>query len=160
MKMYSLVRLVGSSLLAGALCVLPQVAAAADATAAPMRTVARFIAAVDGGKMVAADAAFSADAELTDDFAPFHWSGPHVVRAWFGAFGKLMAAAQITKPSISVAAATFPAIAGTHAYLPLPTTFTFEQHGTAMKESGMLIFSLDRTAAGWKIASMAWGRSR
>lgn len=122
-----------------------------------MRTIQQFIAAINKGDLKSADATFDPKiAEITDDFAPHHWSGSHAMLAWAKDFGKLLEAAHITEPNIVVTASKHTAVEATHAFAPLPTIYTYKLNGKPMRETGVLVFALEKTAGAWKIVSMSW----
>lgn len=153
----ALLKSVGFFAVVLALACAPDRALAADTSAGPMRTIQTFVGAMDKGDMKTADSTFSPSmAEITDDFAPHHWRGSHAVLAWANDFGKSLATAHITEPNITVAASKHTTVDGAHAFAPLPTIYTYKKNGKPVRETGVLVFALDRTGAAWKIVSMSW----
>ncbi len=46
-------------------------------------------------------------------------------------------------------------MAGDHAYVVTPCTYSFKQNGQAMRETGTITFVLVKNRSAWKIASWA-----
>ena len=47
-------------------------------------------------------------------------------------------------------------VTGDHAYAVLPATFAFKKDGKPVKFTATATFSLQKTAAGWRITGWAW----
>ena len=62
----------------------------------------------------------------------------------------------ITEPGVSIGAPTRELVTGDHAYVIVPSVYTFKQKGVAMREAAQMTFALVKTAGGWKIASWTW----
>jgi hypothetical protein len=45
---------------------------------------------------------------------------------------------------------------GSHGYVVTPAVFTYKQKGKAEREEAAMVFALDRSRSGWRIASLAW----
>jgi len=129
-------------------------AGAADETTVLVATVTGFNDALNGGKPIAPFLAPSQT--VVDEFEPYYWSGPSGAANWGAAFGGYMQKGGISEPLLTLKTPTRVDQDGAHAYMVVPAEFTFKQKGKAMQAVGTFVYTLDKTATGWKIASLAW----
>jgi hypothetical protein len=151
-------RLLSSLLLAG-LVSLAAPAPAAPAIdpqlLAPLKTVAAGINAASAAQITSA---YTADATVVDEFAPFVWSAPGAASKWYAGFIAFAKQAGLTKPHAALGAARFVHMDGTaRAYAVVPMTFTFELKGKPGTEHGDFVLVLVKSGA-WKIASSTWSK--
>lgn len=120
-------------------------------------TVHSFIDAINRGDMTAAAATHVAAPSIIDEFAPHHWTGPTAFADWAADFGKDSTANKITGSKLVPHNAKRLTVEADHAYVVMPTDYTFRQGTKTMIEYGSITYALDKTTAGWRIA--AWSYS-
>jgi len=129
-------------------------AAAADAQlAAPIH---QFVDSFNKGDLKAAAATHSADVAIIDEVAPYLWRGPGAFQAWSGA---LVADAQkrgLTDMSVALGEPVREEVSGDHGYVVMQATYSFKDHGAAMREPAQMTFALNKEAAGWRISGWTW----
>ena len=125
-----------------------------DDPAAPVRG---FIDAFNKGD-AATGFAFHApgDVSITDEFAPYHWHGDHAAEAWAAEYGRNAKANGISNGRVGYGVPTRVERAGEHAYVVLPTRYSFRQRGRTMTEAGSITATVVRTAKGWLMSSWTW----
>lgn len=130
-------------------------AAARDpALEAPITT---FVDAFNKGDNATAKAQMAAGGVvIIDEVPPFRWGGPKAFDSWVADYAKDAAAAGITEPAVHIGTPTRELVAGSHAYVIVPSVYTFKLKGVAMTETAQMTFALDRGAAGWKIVAWTW----
>ncbi len=99
---------------------------------------------------------WTANQSMVDEFAPYHWTGPTAVRAWWAGFLADSKKSGATDAVVTSTAAPHIVQTPSHAYVVQPARVTLKVKGHPVREDGLLTFALDRTKAGWKIASCAW----
>ena len=62
----------------------------------------------------------------------------------------------MTEPRVTIGAATRSEVHGDHAYVIVPSEFTFKLRGAPMKESAQMTFVLKKGATGWLIHGWTW----
>ena len=129
--------------------------AAADPTVeAPIRAM---VSAFNAGDIAAAKATHVAAPMILDEpTAPFAWSGPTAFDDWVAALGKSEADAGKTGGKVALGAVTRETVVGDRAYVVAPSTYTFQQKGRTMRETGTMTFALVRQGADWKINAWTW----
>jgi ketosteroid isomerase-like protein len=134
------------------------VASAAHANDASVdATVKAFGDAFNKGDMKAAKALHTASPVIVDEVPPHFWSGAKAFDSWGADLGKSDAAEGRSGGQVTMGTPTREVISGNHAYVIVPTTYTFQQKGQAMREAAQMTLALDKDAAGaWKIASWTW----
>jgi len=132
---------------------LSAVAEPADAVYA---IAAKVVNAINKGDAKTISALVAPNVAVVDDFAPFAFPSFDV---WSSSFDRMAKANNITDPVITITKSPFIAVAGSAAYAPLPTTFTFKQDGKSMTQRGLLVFRFAKRASGWLVTSVTWGRS-
>jgi len=76
---------------------------------------------------------------------------------WMDAFNAWIMKNGITEAHLTAGEARHIDITGDHAYVVLPMSFTYKDHGKPMKQTGSLeIFSLAKGNSGWRISGWAW----
>ncbi len=128
--------------------------AAGDAAVeAPIR---QFTAAINMGDVKAALATHIAAPAITDEVAPYLWSGPKALDKWFSDLGASEAAEGIAGDLVSLGTPSREEVSGSHAYVVWPATFTYNRKSVPMRETAQWTFTLVKQGAVWKIASWAW----
>lgn len=119
-------------------------------------TLRQFADAFNKGDMKAAKALHVAAPGITDEVAPYHWSGPKAFDDWGADLGKAEAAEGKSGGQVSIGAPTRENVSGTSAYVIAPATYTYKQKGATMRETSQFTFAMTKDASGWKIVSWTW----
>jgi len=119
-------------------------------------TVRQFADAFNKGDMKAAKALHVAAPGITDEFAPYHWSGTKAFDDWGADLGKAEAAEGKSGGKVTIGAPTRENVSGDRAYVVAPSTYTYQQKGATMRETAQFTFAMVKDASGWKIASWTW----
>ena len=117
-----------------------------------------FVAAVNAGNRAQLISAFTGEGIIADEFAPFTFPAPNAARHWFDGFGADQQASGVSGAVISVRPPKFATVAGAHAYVVIPTIYTYRLHGKPAQETGSLAFTLLQRGSHWKIATMSWAK--
>ena len=138
-----------STLAIVALC-LPGAATAADtAVEAPIRMM---VAAFNKGDVALAKTTHVAAPMILDEpIAPYVWSGPTGFDDWIATLGKSEAAEGKSGGVVAIGPVTRETVTGDHAYVIFPSTYTFQQKGKTMRETGSMTFALVKQGTDWKI---------
>ena len=116
-----------------------------------------FIDGFNKGDTTSAFAAYApGDVAIIDEFAPHHWNGPKAPQTWAADYSKNAAATGVTDGAVKYGAPTRREVAGTRAYVIVPTLYTWKEHGKPMAEEGQMTFALTGKAMAWKIAAWTW----
>jgi len=139
--------------------------AAATLLAAPMASardagIATTIRAMmDGfnkGDVAAVKAIHIVDPTIVDNVAPFVWSGPGSFDKWLGDLAKAEAAAGKSSGKVEFGEAVDEQISGDTAYVVTPCSYTYQQGGKTIRESGFTAFVLAKVGVAWKVVSWSW----
>lgn len=120
-------------------------------------TIHAFITAMNTGDVKAGAATHVDTPSIIDEFSPHHWQGAAAFNDWLADFGKDSAARKVTDSKLKPHVAKRLTVEGDHAYVVMPTDYTFKQGGKTLAEYGTITYALDKTTAGWRIA--AWSFS-
>jgi hypothetical protein len=122
-----------------------------------MATVNQFVDGfnkVDTKRMLAT---CDAQAAVIDDFPPHEWQGSAACSDWWNDFVAFCKAQGITDSIVTLGKAQHDDVTGARAYVVVPATYTFKQHGKRVVESGAVFtLALHKGADGWRIAGWAW----
>jgi len=133
---------------------VPALWAAAGDVMVPIR---QFIDGFNTGDTKSGFAAYATgDIGITDEFAPFHWSGPNAAHAWADGYDKHANASGVTDGVVKYGEPTRTETEGNLAYVVIPTTYLYKEHGQPMNESGQMTFVLRSQGGAWKISSWTW----
>lgn len=128
---------------------------AAARDAALEAPITAFIDAFNKGDNATAKAQMAAGGVvIIDEVPPFRWGGPKAFDMWVADYGKDATAKDITEPAVRIGTPTRELVTGNHAYVIVPSVYSFKLKGVAMSETAQMTFALDRGATGWKI--VAW----
>ena len=142
------------ALAAGAAISVSSPALADPTVEAPIRAMER---AFNAGDLAAAKATHVAAPSITDEAAaPFVWTGPTAFDDWTGTMGRTEAARGRTGGQVSFGRATRETVEGDRAYVFMPSSYTFQQGGRSMRETGTITFALVKHGDGWKIQAWTW----
>lgn len=128
--------------------------AASPAVEAPIRTMIDAFNQADVARAKTTHVA--APMILDEPTAPFAWSGPTAFDDWLAALSKSEAASGKTGGKVAIGAATRETVVGDHAYVIVPSTYTFQQQGRTLRETGTMTFALVKQNADWKIQAWTW----
>lgn len=133
-------------------------AMAAGSGPEPAATVRTFIDAFDKGDVKAAKAThWAAGASIVDEVPPYLWQGATAFDDWAAALTANDKAAGIDHDMVTLGDLVRTEWKGRRAYVVFNATYTFQQHGVAMREPARMTFALRKTPEGeWKIAAWAW----
>jgi ketosteroid isomerase-like protein len=93
---------------------------------------------------------------IVDNVAPFRWSGPTAFDSWIADLAKSEAAEGKTGGKVMFGDPVDEVIAGDHAYIVTPCTYTYKQKGQTVSEKGFTAFTLVKVGDAWKIESWSW----
>ena len=142
--------------LAGVLALaLPGTAWAGDAALeAPIRQMEK---AFNAGDVASAKAAHVAMPDIVDELGtPWHWSGKGAFDRWLAALTAAEKAAGKTGGVVAMGEPVRESVTGGRAYVVTPSSYTYQQKGRTLKETGTMTFVLVKTKAGWKISAWTW----
>lgn len=128
----------------------------ADATAALTAALDKF----NGGDVPAFFAAHEDNASITDEFAPFYWSGPGTIQRWGEDYMKDAAKRGISDGHMAYGKPLHVESTADAAYIVLPTTYSFKQAGQKMAGVGSMTFVMHNGASGWKIANWTYSGAK
>ena len=132
---------------------LTHIAIAADVTA----PIHQFIDGFNTGDVKSAYAAYATgDILIMDEFAPHRWTGPNAPQQWAADYEKHTQATGVSDGTVKYGAATRTEIEGDVAYVVVPTTYLYKEHGKPMVEEGQMTFVLHIEAGSWKISGWTW----
>lgn len=149
-------RLVAASMLALACATRANAAEGADRQSV-VRFVATFVDQVNKGQASAALAHLAKDVSITEDLAPFRWTGPRAGADWLAAMQKNGVRMGVSDIQMRLGTPAQVLVHGDSAYEAVPGVVTLAGKGRAVREQGMLTFALKRVEGIWKISSLAWG---
>lgn len=133
--------------------------AAASEKADVMATVNRFNDGLNKGDVKTALAACASPASIIDEFPPYAWQSATACADWASAFAAYNESNGITEPVATLGKPRHVDITGDHAYVVLPATYTYKEHGKKVREAGStLTIALQKSASGWLITNWAWSK--
>ncbi len=133
---------------------VPALWAAAGDVMAPIR---QFIDGFNSGDTNSGFAAYATgDIQIIDEFAPYHWTGRKAAHTWADGYDKHAKATGVTGGSVKYGEPTRTEMEGDLAYVVIPTTYVYKEHGQPMKENGQMTFVLRSQAGAWKISGWTW----
>jgi ketosteroid isomerase-like protein len=137
--------------------VVSGIPAAAAETGAVMASVNQFVDGFNTGDTKTALAACASPASIVDEFGRHVWVGPTACVDWAHDYAADNAREGITGGRVTLGKPWRVDVTGDVAYVVLPATFSYKQHGKSMEESGSVwTLVLKKSAAGWHIAAWAW----
>ena len=133
--------------------------AGAAEESAVMATVQQFVDGFNKGNMKMAIAACASPASIVDDFPPHEWQGSAACADWASAYAADAKKSGVTDGVVTLGKPWRVDVTGNRAYVVVPTTFTYRDHGKPVTESGAVFtLALARLAPGWRITGWAWSR--
>jgi SnoaL-like domain len=124
---------------------------------AVMAPIRQFIDGFNRNDEDTATAACAPQASIVDDFAPHEWQGPNACRDWWSALAASDRAAGDSWGRVTLGAPWHFSVTGNRAYVVLPATFVFTEHGKPMSQrDSVFTVALRKYGAGWRITGWAW----
>ncbi|HEX4097261.1 MAG TPA: nuclear transport factor 2 family protein [Caulobacteraceae bacterium] len=102
---------------------------------------------------------YAPDCVFVDEFAPFLWTGPGAIQAYFMAGGRTYAETQHKADKARFGPASFVYVAADRAFVVEPVNGSATVRGRPYSQSGAFAFTLARTDGRWKITSQTWTKS-
>ena len=152
-------RLAAFALAAGLVCASAAQQAQAGSRESVLAIVHQFVDGFNKGDTASALAACASPAMIIDDFAPHEWHGATACADWANAYNANADKNGISDGLVAMGNPWQVAVSGDSAYVVVPVTYTYKQHGKPMTESGSLFtVALRKLAAGWRITGWAWSQ--
>lgn len=153
-------RLVGLTLSAALVSADAALAAqSAVPDSAVLTTVDTALKAAQSGNVKLLRTEYLPNCTFVDEFAPFKWSGPHSLDAYFASAARMYKDTEMTDTKVSHGAPSYVYTAGTSAYVVVPLRVRAKIGDRQYRAKGVLTFSLQKTADGWKIATQTWSKT-
>jgi ketosteroid isomerase-like protein len=116
-----------------------------------------FIDAFNSGDTKAVDAAYAnGSVSITDEFAPYRWTGPHAGQTWAAAYDKHAQSTGVSDGRVKYGDVTRTEIDGDSAYAVIPVFYAYREHGVPTQEEAQMTLVLHRSPGGWKIQAWTW----
>ena len=123
-------------------------------------TVKRYLDNLEPAKIQTALDICDSEVSILDEFSPHEWHGPTACADWWKAELAHNQEVGITDEDAPLGTPQTVEVNGDRAYFVAPMTYTYKQHGKAMKETATFAVSLHRTSAGWKITGWAYSKEK
>ena len=107
-------------------------------------------------KQETASAMCDSHVSILDEFPPHEWHGPTACADWWKGLNAYDEKNGITDGDAQLGTPLIVEVTGDRAYFVAPMTYTYKQHGKAVKETASFAVALKRTQAGWRITSWAY----
>jgi hypothetical protein len=130
--------------------------AALAQTPDPITVVRKLIDDFDRGDMQAAQANFTGDVAIIDEFAPYLWQGPGAVSNYLAAFDTFSKAKGRTDQTLKNLSVIRSDVDGDFAYIVVRAIYRYKERGRSMSETGDDVYVLHNGPGGWKIESFTW----
>jgi hypothetical protein len=127
----------------------------ADVTA----VVHRFLDNLDKNTLETALALCDSPTSIIDEFPPHEWHGPTACADWWKALEVYNEKSGITDGDATLGTPWTVDITSDRAYFVAPMSYTYKQHGKAVKESAAFAVALKRTQAGCRITAWAYSKN-
>jgi hypothetical protein len=93
---------------------------------------------------------------IIDEFPPHAWNS---CQDWIKDFGEFNEKSGVTDAEAKIGAPWSVDVDGDRAYVVAPATYTYKQHGKAMKEAhAVFTAALRKTDAGWRFSAWSWAK--
>jgi hypothetical protein len=128
--------------------------------AAVMEPIDQFVDAFNRGDMISALAACDEQMSIIDDVPPHEWHGIGAFTMWVYDYDDDAKLHGITDGFVKIHEPKYINITGDHAYVVVPATYTYNEHGKPVKESGsILTVALRRNDVRWLITGWSWAKN-
>jgi len=136
------------------LAVVPAIPAAAADNAAVMAPVNQFVDGFNKGDAKTALATCATPASIVDEFGQHQWQS---CADWARAYAADDARQGITGGIVRLGKPWRVDVTGDVAYVVVPASYSYQQHGKPMQETGSVwTLVLKKGASGWRITAWAW----
>jgi ketosteroid isomerase-like protein len=122
-------------------------------TGAINQTVRTWYAKFNAGDKAGALALCAEKGSIIDEFAPFRWTS---FSDWFKAYGVYASQNGIAASKVTFDRFAHVNIDSGRAYVAGSATYSYKEGDKRHVEPGMNVLTLEKTPAGWRIASVAW----
>ncbi len=134
--------------------VVPAIPAAAADNAAVLTQVNQFVDGFNKGDAKTALATCATPASIVDEFGQHQWQS---CADWARAYAADDARQGITGGIVRLGKPWHVDVTGNVAYVVVPATYSYQQHGKPMQETGSVwTLVLKKGASGWRITAWAW----
>jgi ketosteroid isomerase-like protein len=124
-----------------------------------MATVHQFVDGFNRGDAKRALAACATQASIIDEFPPHEWEGPTACEQWAADYNAQAKKAGISDGIVTLGKPWYLSVTGTRAYVVVPATYTYKEHGKPVTESNSIFtVTLRKLSVGWRITGWAWSR--
>jgi ketosteroid isomerase-like protein len=139
---------------------MPSWAIASPATDA-LAVVQQFVTAFNKGDAKAEAALCTSPASILDDFSPHTWQGPTACADWESGYEDWAKQNNVTEGRVTIAKPWHVNVTGSRAYVVVPATFAYKDHGKSVMQTGSVwTVVLVKAARGWRITAWAWADGR
>jgi ketosteroid isomerase-like protein len=122
-----------------------------------MTPIHQFVDGFNKGDAKSALAACAEETSIIDEFPPHEWHGAGACAKWADDHVANAKKEGITDGFVTLGKPRHVDVTGDHAYVVIPTNYTFKQNGKAKKETkAAFSFALHKGAAGWRITGWSW----
>jgi hypothetical protein len=122
-----------------------------------MVPIHHFIDNFDKGDVKTAAKAFaSGSVAIIDEFPPHIWVGAHALQQWSKTLEAVSKQEGDTDDAVTLGEATRADVNGDRGYVVVPAVFTYKEHGTAMRETAQMVYTLKQTGGLWLITGWTW----
>ena len=133
-------------------------AAASESTDA-MATVHQFVSGINTGDIKSALAACATPSSVIDEFPPHEWQGPTACADWLRDYNADSKRNGVTDGIVTLGKPWHVDVSGDRAYVVVPATYAYKQHGRQITESGSIFtVALRKLSTGWRITGWAWAK--
>jgi ketosteroid isomerase-like protein len=127
--------------------------------AAVLATVDATLSAAQSGDVKTLREEYLPGSTFVDEFAPFIWTGPGSLDAYFASAGAMYQETKMSDTTVSRSKPSYVYVAGKSAYVIVPLRIKAKVGGKPYAATGSLAFTLQKTDSGWKIASQTWAKA-
>lgn len=131
-------------------------AASAAPPAGVMSTLNGLIAVLNADNAAGAQAYFTDDATVIDEFSPYMWTGSNAGTRWWSSQQRANVKAHITGMRAATGTINHYTVTGDSAYVVVPLNITFMAKGKPQQIHGLWALTLRRAGGAWKIRSASW----
>ena len=140
------------------LILTPNVAVASDKTDV-LAAAHQYFDNLDNDHLEKSLAVCDSSVSIIDEFPPHAWYGPTACADWWKALNAYNDKNGITDAEAKLGMPWSVDVNGDRAYVVVPGTYTYKQHGKSVIEShSVWTVVLKRTSAGWRITAWTWSK--
>ena len=122
-------------------------------------TIKQYVGGFNKGDKDAMIAACAPQAIIIDESPPHAWQGATACADWWNDNEVFDKKNGITDENVALREPSHIEVTRDRAYVVVPTTLTYKQHGKPVTEAGAVwTFALQKVSAGWRITAWAWAQ--